>query len=780
MSIRARLLTIALLATLLPALMTVARLLHERDAALAEQTRGMQSLAEAQALYLTDRIQGTAQLLYGLSRVPSLASDERRGCSDFLAEVLEAHPQYTGLLTIRPDGTLHCDSLRSGRELQLSDRAYFRRAMSRAGAVALEPVFGRITGLAVLQIAYPAANTPDGRTPFVLLASLNLQRQLDQARLPVPRALPGARLLLMDARGTLLASTPADAAGFKPGSSLAGQPLWRFASQAGPQHSTQLADAEGQTMVWTRADPALTADAGLLVLVGAPRDSLVAEADRRFAAVMLQLALVAALLFAALWAVAELALRRQIQRITGMAQRMAAGDLSCRLEPPLPRGELGQLMQVLNQTAQALEQHRKDIAGLDARLRQSQRMQAIGQLTGGVAHDFNNLLTVVLGNAELLAEQLSAQQAPRGQLALAEAVVAAAERGAELTRQLLAFARKQALAPRPTEVNALVDGLHPMLQRTLGAPVQIEWLPGTGLWPAMVDPGQLENAVLNLCLNARDAMPAGGRLTLETANARLDAAYVERHADLQPGDYVMLAVSDTGSGIAAEHLEQVFEPFFTTKEKGKGTGLGLAMVYGFVKQSAGHVALYSEPGHGTTVKLFLPRAAQPADEPSAEVQQPLQAGHGQVVLVVEDDAAVRRLAVNELRALGYRVIEADSGPAALQLLQPPDHAGLVPALLFTDVVMHGGMTGPELAEAARRLRPGLQVLFTSGYTDNAIAHHGRLDPGVRLLAKPYRRADLARAVGDALAAAAGPAAGSGAVSSAAPAAHAPSEPGSHS
>ncbi|MBP6901432.1 MAG: response regulator [Burkholderiaceae bacterium] len=773
MSIRARLLTIALLATLLPALMAVARLLHERDAALAEQTRSMQALAEAQALHLVDRIQGTAQLLYGLSRVPVLATTDRRGCSDFMAEVLEAHPQYTGLITIHADGTLFCDSLRSGRELQLSDRAYFRKAMSQAGTVALEPVFGRITGQAVLQIAYQAGATDaaaEGGRPFVLLASLNLQRQLDQSRMRTPRPVPGVRLLLLDARGTLLAGTPADAAGFKPGSSLASQPLWQFAGQAGPQHSVELADPQGQVMRWTRADPALTADAGLLVLVGAPRDGLVADADRRFAAVMLQLALVAALLFAALWAVAELALRRPIQRITGMARSMAAGDLTARLEPPLPRGELGQLMQVLNQTAQALEQHRQDIAGLDARLRQSQRMQAIGQLTGGVAHDFNNLLTVVLGNAELLSEQLAAQQAPHAQQALAEAVVAAAERGAELTRQLLAFARKQALAPRPTEVNALVDGLHPMLQRTLGAPVQIEWLPGAGLWPAMVDPGQLENAVLNLCLNARDAMPGGGRLTLETANARLDAAYVGRHADLQPGDYVMLAVSDTGSGIAAEHLEQVFEPFFTTKEKGKGTGLGLAMVYGFVKQSAGHVALYSEPGHGTTVKLFLPRAAQPADAPAAEVLQPLQAGHGQVVLVVEDDAAVRRLAVNELRSLGYRVIEADSGPAALQRLQPGDGM-LVPALLFTDVVMHGGMTGPELAEAALRLRPGLRVLFTSGYTDNAIAHHGRLDPGVRLLAKPYRRAELARAVGDALAEP---------IAAETPAAHAPSAPGSHS
>jgi nitrogen-specific signal transduction histidine kinase len=398
----------------------------------------------------------------------------------------------------------------------------------------------------------------------------------------------------------------------------------------------------------------------------------------------------------------------------------------------------------MNQAAQSLQTQREDIARLNSRLMQSQRMEAIGQLTGGVAHDFNNLLTVVLGNADLLAE-MSADDPARRQLA--EMIGAAAQRGAALTQQLLAFSRKQPLDPSVVDVNLRVVALDPMLRRTLGEHIEIELVRAAGLWPAVVDPAQLENALLNLCLNARDAMPSGGKLTLETANAALDQRYADLHPDVAPGQYVMLAVSDTGSGIPAEHLARVFEPFFTTKEKGRGTGLGLAMVYGFAKQSAGHVSIYSEPGHGTTVKLYLPRAvgARPqAGEPV--VVEPAVRGGAETVLVVEDDEPVRQLACHELRALGYHVLDASCGADALRIVESDEPVDL----LFTDVVMPGGMSGRQLADAARQLRPGLRVLYTSGYTENAIVHHGRLDPGVMLLAKPYRRADLARAVRSAI------------------------------
>ena len=381
---------------------------------------------------------------------------------------------------------------------------------------------------------------------------------------------------------------------------------------------------------------------------------------------------------------------------------------------------------------------------LEQRLQRSERMEAIGQLTGGVAHDFNNLLTVMLGNAEILVEKLAGQ--PR-LLELAEMTRTAAVRGADLTHRLLAFARRQALEPVAVRINALVASMNVLLRRTLGRQVEIETIQGAGLWDALVDPSQLEGAVLNLCLNARDAMAGGGRLTIETANVWIDQAYADQHIEVRPGQYVLVAVSDTGSGIAAEHLERVFEPFFTTKDSGKGTGLGLSMVYGFVKQSQGHVKIYSEPGQGSTVKMYLPRAAQKdRRQPVSRVSAPAVQG-SETILLVEDDELVCRYAEDQLRSLGYRVITAHTGAQALDALQQnPDID-----LLFTDVIMPDNMNGRQLADAAATLRPTLRVLYTSGYTENAIIHHGRLDPGIQLLNKPYTRADLARKVRAALA-----------------------------
>ncbi len=743
MSIRARLLLIALLATLLPALAVLARFIQDRDAALRADNQRLAQMAQNTAGALRDRIQGTAQLHFGLARARDLDTDDRVACSAFLSEVRETYPQYTGILTIRPDGRLFCDSLQSGRELDLNNRDYFQRALVTRGEVVLEPTFGRLTGMAVLQVAYPV-RTPQGALKFVLLASLNLKK----LALADDLAVPGARVLIVDGKGTVLASTLADAPGATVGGSIAGTPLFEFASTRRGPVADDIAGADGQAYRWALADSAPIANARVHVLAGAPKAALVAAANRRFAQDIALLAAAAVALFLAVWLVAEVALRKQVTRMTRMAQQMATGDLGARIAPPLPRGELGTLMTVLNEAAQSLQAQRDDIARLNSRLLQAQRLEAIGQLTGGVAHDFNNLLTVVLGNAEILAEQNADDPFKRQ---LAEMIGAAAQRGAELTQQLLAFARKQALTPAAVDINQRVAAMDPLLRRTLGEHIEVELVRGAGLWPAMVDPGQFENALLNLCLNARDAMPRGGRLTLETANAALDRSYVQDHPDVTPGQYVMVAVSDTGTGIAPEHLQKVFEPFFTTKEKGKGTGLGLAMVYGFTKQSAGHISIYSEPGHGTTVKLYLPRATGPDARPAPAPPAAAPAGGAETVLVVEDDDLVRRYACTELQALGYRVLDADSGAAALAVIEREPGIDL----LFTDVVMPGGMSGRELADAALQRRPGLKVLYTSGYTENAIVHHGRLDVGVMLLAKPYRRAELARAVRGALGGAAG-------------------------
>ncbi len=380
---------------------------------------------------------------------------------------------------------------------------------------------------------------------------------------------------------------------------------------------------------------------------------------------------------------------------------------------------------------------------LEAMYRQSQRLEAVGQLTGGVAHDFNNLLTVILGNAELLKAQLERDPPLRR---LAETTQQAAEQGAGLTHRLLAFARRQPLDPKPTDINRLLVGMDSLLRRTLGEDIEIEMVHGGGVWRSNIDASQLESGILNLCINARDAMPNGGKLTLETANAHLDDDYAALHGEVQPGQYVAISVTDTGSGMAPEIVGKAFEPFFTTKESGKGSGLGLSMVYGFVKQSNGHVKIYSEPGLGTSVRLYLPRERAEKELGAEEPRPVAPTGGREKILVVEDDDLVRNLVVEQLEFLGYEVVWAASGPEALERLK--QHADI--DLLFTDVVMPGGMSGRVLANEAKEMRPDLPVLYTSGYTENAIVHHGRLDPGVQLLQKPYRRQDLARKIRQAI------------------------------
>lgn len=384
-------------------------------------------------------------------------------------------------------------------------------------------------------------------------------------------------------------------------------------------------------------------------------------------------------------------------------------------------------------------------AQAEAVLREAQKMQAIGQLTGGIAHDFNNLLQVILGNLEFVRAKLEGDAKLQQRI---ERAAWAAQRGATLTGQLLAFARKQPLAPTAVDLAATMPDLVPLLRRTLGEHIEVRYVETAGLWPAMADPAQLESAVLNLALNARDAMPGGGRLTIELGNKVLDHEYARHHAEVVPGDYAMVAVSDTGHGMAPEVLARVFEPFFTTKPDGKGTGLGLAMVFGFVKQSGGHVKIYSEPGEGTTVKIYLPRAAGTAAAVASRTGAPVELPRGSAtVLVVEDEAAVREIACAILSDLGYRVLEAADGEEALRVFG--SNAAAID-LLLTDVVLPGRVRGRELSERVQALRPEVRVVFMSGYTENSIVHHGRLDDGVHLVGKPFKREQLACKVAEVL------------------------------
>ncbi len=383
----------------------------------------------------------------------------------------------------------------------------------------------------------------------------------------------------------------------------------------------------------------------------------------------------------------------------------------------------------------------------EAALAQAQKMEAVGQLTGGIAHDFNNLLQVVVGNLDILQRNLPEDAARLRRSA--DNAMKGARRAATLTQRLLAFSRRQPLDPKRIDVNALVSGMSDLLHRSLGETVAVETVVAAGLWRVEADANQLENAILNLAVNARDAMPDGGKLTIETANTMLDEAYARAHAEVRPGQYVVLSVSDTGVGMDRETAERVFEPFFTTKEVGKGTGLGLSMVYGFAKQSGGHVKIYSEPLVGTTVKIYLPRLTggrSEEEDEAPELNISPDGGGKETILVVEDDEDVRAYSAETLRELGYQVIEAQDGPSALRVLER--QAGI--DLLFTDVVLPNGLNGERLARDARALRPGIKVLFTTGYSRNAIVHHGRLDAGVQLIAKPYSYADLAAKVRDVL------------------------------
>ena len=434
-------------------------------------------------------------------------------------------------------------------------------------------------------------------------------------------------------------------------------------------------------------------------------------------------------------------------RVIAKVLETVSGELHTRGEQlALANSQLENKVAERTQELSAEMQRREEI---EATLRQNQKMEAIGQLTGGIAHDFNNMLTIVLGNLDTVKrrlQSLDAEQAAR----LAKPVDAALQGGrnaAKLTHRLLAFAREQALSPVSVDLRQLVAGMSDMLTRSVGENIRIETVSGAGLWPTLADANQLESALLNLIINARDAMPGGGRITIETSNAYLDEAYAARFGDVKDGQYVMLSVSDTGSGIPADRLAKVFEPFFTTKDPGKGTGLGLAMVHGFVKQSGGHIRIYSETGLGTAVKIYLPRLKGEMLTKQAAVKEQCEravkpAVAGESILLVEDDNGVREYATDVLEELGYRVQAAASAEEALQYVSGPGRLDL----LFTDVVLGGSLNGRQIADEVSKLRPHIPVLFTTGYTRNAIVHRGQLDDGVHLLTKPYTSHELGEKV----------------------------------
>jgi signal transduction histidine kinase len=429
--------------------------------------------------------------------------------------------------------------------------------------------------------------------------------------------------------------------------------------------------------------------------------------------------------------------RDDIHFLTGFADVLAEAVSSASREAAL-QVSIDQLKALIEEKDRLLCE--KNVA--DLQLRQAQKMLAVGQLTGGIAHDLNNILTVITGTIEILAEGV----ADRPELlAITRMIDQAGARGADLTQRLLAFARKQPLQPREVDVNALVMEAANLLRPMLGEQVEAHLMLGADTSRALIDPRQLTSAILNLALNARDAMANGGKLTIETGNVVLDDGYAAIHSDVTAGKYVMVAVIDSGHGIPAGILDNVFEPFFTTKDVGKGSGLGLSMVYGFVKQSNGHIRIESEEGRGTTVRIYLPQAIGVAEPVELAGTSSVEGGR-ETILVVEDDHLVRTFVVGQIQSLGYSTLAAVNAAEALVVIDGPQEIHL----LFTDMIMPGSMNGRQLAEQALQRRASLKILFTSGYSNETIIHHGHLDAGVLLLAKPYRKSDLARMIRAAL------------------------------
>jgi PAS domain S-box-containing protein len=435
------------------------------------------------------------------------------------------------------------------------------------------------------------------------------------------------------------------------------------------------------------------------------------------------------------WSADDLALLRDV------AERARGVDGRLRSAAALRASE--QRLREANENLEAMVDSRtRDLMVAEHALRQAQKMEAVGQLTGGIAHDFNNLLAGIGGSLQILLKRLQ-QQRFEGNERYISMGLDAVRRAAALTQRLLAFARRQTLDPKPTDVNRLIAGMEELIRRTVGPSVTLEVVGAGGLWPTRIDPSQLENSLLNLCINARDAMmPGGGRLTIETANKWLDdRAAAER--ELPPGQYISLCVTDTGSGMTSEVIKRVFDPFFTTKPLGQGTGLGLSMVYGFVRQSGGQVRIYSELDHGTTMCLYLPRFVGTAeDEAPRPDEAEIEEGEGQTILVIEDEATIRTLITEVLVEAGYRALSAPDGQAGLQVLQ----TGRRIDFLITDVGLPGGINGRQVADAARVSRPALKVLFITGYAENAAVGNGHLEPGMSVLTKPFEITELARKV----------------------------------
>lgn len=729
-------------------------------------------------------------LAVALANLPAVRNHDTAACSDYAALLTKDFPQYVAMGAIELNGHVFCSSRPIPTGATAADRWFFNEAIRSGKFVIGDYLIGRLVKKPILPLALPFSG-PDGHIGGAVYISLDIDwlARYFQADRQINK---DATLAIADRNGVILVRLPDNAKYVGTKFAEIYRPLI-FAKEPG---TAEIVGVDGIHRILgyvpVQSSPAI----GLFVGVGLTTAEAFAAVNdaSRFGFILIGIGLAVGLLVA--WLGGRYFISRPIAKLVEASAQWRQGNFAARSDLGRGGSEIVQLGRTFDDMAGALHRRQQDntnlLATLESRvaertrvleaaqaelkevnaglesqardlatanrdlrsemqrreqaeevLRHLQKIEVLGQLTGGVAHDFNNLLQVILGSLDNARRRLM-----RGEPITAEngweqvqPAIRSAERAAALTQQLLAFARRQPLSPQALDLNHLVSGMSELLRRTLDETIKIETVLAGGLWAVSADSTQLESAIINLAVNARDAMSNGGRMTIETGNTLLDEAYAGAHEEVVAGQYVLLAITDDGAGMTREVLRQAFDPFFTTKEVGQGTGLGLSQVYGFIKQSGGHIKVYSEPGQGTTVKMYLPRLV--SAEASAEIS--VQSGPApsgsktELILVVEDEDDVRASTVGMLEELGYGVLKAADGPAALRLLADYPQT----RLLFTDVGLPGGLNGRQLADTAREMRPDLRVLYTTGYARNAIVHNGTLDPGVELMVKPFTYAALA-------------------------------------
>jgi len=707
-----------------------------RDNALRDAEQGTLRLVHSMTA-TQERITASTQvMLSSLALVPSVSKLDGPACNELFGEIIKLNPIYTNILMVDRNGDMIASAV-PHPPVNLADRKHFKDANLTRKFSTGEYIISRVTSEPAFPFSYPLLDEK-GDMQAVLIAAIRLEHY---SELFSDKSLPeGSFFGIADHVGRRLFRIPIPSVEFDLGKTIA-PAVWDLVKKGeknGVMHK-EGSDQVRQIMAFSRLDLGPDTPAYMYMFVGVPEKIVTMNASN----IMFKNAILTggswllALLLS--WMIGRNLFYEKIKKLTDCAAQFGSGNFNMSTGVDHKAGELGRVAEAFDQMAGKVLQADMEKDRLQQQLIQAQKLESVGRLAGGVAHDFNNMLMVIQGHAEMLLEETSPGDPDRASL---EGIQTAAGKSADLTRQLLAFARKQTISPVVLDLNDTIAGMLKMLQRLIGENIRVVWVPGRIVWPIKIDPTQVDQLLVNLAVNARDAIDGVGTITIATANITVDAAYCADHLECAPGDYVMISVSDDGGGMDKETQARLFEPFFTTKGLGKGTGLGLATVYGVVKQNQGFIGVYSEPGRGTCFKIYFSRHLGEESEENRERQPEITKGQGEVILLVEDEISILHMVQSMLERLGYQVIAAATPGEILQSIATTSCSI---RLLITDVIMPE-MNGRELAERITAMYPDVKCLFMSGYTSNVIAHQGVLDEGVYFIEKPFSSKSLAEKI----------------------------------